>query len=206
MNLFTHLSIPLYHGLIRKALGNSASPWNNKHLYKIMCNKSNASQTISVYEKFLHCIMQFFHFLYIISYLGILSINKMIVILLFQMKDLKIFYYWFAGISQQYMKFTTPCPTPTLWAFQEVHLLKNSPAKAGDIRDAGLIPGSGRSPVGGNGNALQYTCLENTMDRGAWWPKVYGITESGMTECTYTYTHTHTHTHTPHHHHHNSVY
>ena len=44
--------------------------------------------------------MQFFHFLYIISYLDILNINKMIVILLFQMKDLKIFYYWFAGIAQ----------------------------------------------------------------------------------------------------------
>ena len=44
---------------------------------------------------------------------------------------------------------------------------KNSPANAGDIRDVGLIPGSGRSPGGGPGNPLQYSCLENPMDRGA---------------------------------------
>ena len=70
----------------------------------------------------------------------------------------------------------------TLRITRQEPVVKNLPANAGDIRDTGLIPGSGRSPVGGNGNALQYTCLENSMDRGAWWPKVYGITESGMTE------------------------
>ena len=47
-------------------------------------------------------------------------------------------------------------------------MVKNSPANAGDIRDAGLIPGSGRSPGGRHGNSLQYSCLENLMDRGAW--------------------------------------
>ena len=47
-------------------------------------------------------------------------------------------------------------------------MVKILPANAGDIRDAGLIPGSGRSPVGGHGNSLQYSCLENLMDRGAW--------------------------------------
>ena len=46
--------------------------------------------------------------------------------------------------------------------------LKNPPANAGDTRDAGSIHGSGRSPGGGHGNALQYSCLENPMDRGAW--------------------------------------
>ena len=46
-------------------------------------------------------------------------------------------------------------------------VLKNPPATAGDIRDLGLIPGSGRSPGGGNGNPLQYSCLENPMDKGA---------------------------------------
>ena len=46
-------------------------------------------------------------------------------------------------------------------------VVKNLPANAGDTRDAGLIPGSGRSPGGGNGNLLQYFCLENPMDRGA---------------------------------------
>ena len=45
--------------------------------------------------------------------------------------------------------------------------LKNPPANAGDTGDAGLIPGSGRSPGGGNGNPLQYSCLEKSMDRGA---------------------------------------
>ena len=53
-------------------------------------------------------------------------------------------------------------------AFQEVLVVKNLPANAGDVGDSGLIPGSGRSPGGGNGNLLQYSCLENPMDRGAW--------------------------------------
>ena len=46
-------------------------------------------------------------------------------------------------------------------------LVKNLPANAGDLRNVGLIPGSGRSPEGGNGNPLQFSCLENPMDRGA---------------------------------------
>ena len=44
--------------------------------------------------------------------------------------------------------------------------------------DQGSIPGSGRSPVEGNGNPLQYCCLENSMDRGTWWARVHGITHS----------------------------
>ena len=51
---------------------------------------------------------------------------------------------------------------------QMVLLVKNLPANAGDIRDAGSMPGSGRSPGVGNGNPLQYSCLENPVDRGAW--------------------------------------
>ena len=47
-------------------------------------------------------------------------------------------------------------------------MVKNSPANAGDARDVGLIPGLGRFPGGGRGNQLQYSCLENPMDRGAW--------------------------------------
>ena len=47
-------------------------------------------------------------------------------------------------------------------------MVKNLPANAGDIRHAGSIPVSGRSPGGGHGNLLQYSCLENPMDRGAW--------------------------------------
>ena len=53
-------------------------------------------------------------------------------------------------------------------------LVKNPPASSGDIRDICLILGSGRSPGGGHGNPLQYSCLENPMDRGAWWATVHG--------------------------------
>ena len=48
-------------------------------------------------------------------------------------------------------------------------VVKNLPANVGDARDMGLISGSGRSPGEGNGNPLQYSCLENPMHRGAWW-------------------------------------
>ena len=57
-------------------------------------------------------------------------------------------------------------------------VIKNPPANAGSARDAGLIPGSGRSPGKGNGNPLQYSCLEKSMDRGAWWPTVHGVAKS----------------------------
>ena len=48
-------------------------------------------------------------------------------------------------------------------------VVKNLPASAGDARDVGSIPGLGRFPGVGSGNPLQYSCLENSMDRGAWW-------------------------------------
>ena len=54
------------------------------------------------------------------------------------------------------------------YSSQVVPVVKKLPANAGDIRDTGSIPGSGRSPGGGNGNLLQCSCLENSMDRGAW--------------------------------------
>ena len=57
-------------------------------------------------------------------------------------------------------------------------VVKNPPAKAGDIRDLGSIPGSGRSPGGGHGNPPQYSRLENPMDRGAWRAIVRGVTKS----------------------------
>ena len=56
-------------------------------------------------------------------------------------------------------------------------VVKSSPARAGDARDAGLIPGLERSPGGGNGNPLQCSCLENPMDRGACWATVHGVTK-----------------------------
>ena len=61
---------------------------------------------------------------------------------------------------------------------QLVLVVKNPPANAGDIRDAGLIPGSGRSPGEGIGNLLQYSCLGNPIDRGAWWARVHRISKS----------------------------
>ena len=57
-------------------------------------------------------------------------------------------------------------------------VVKNSPAKAGDTGDMDLIPGSRRSPGGENGNPLQYSCLDNSMDRGVRWATVYEVTKS----------------------------
>ena len=56
--------------------------------------------------------------------------------------------------------------------------VKNLIANVRDIRDVGSIPGSGKSPGRGNGNPLQYSCLENSMDRGAWRATVHGVTNS----------------------------
>ena len=56
--------------------------------------------------------------------------------------------------------------------------VKNPSANARDIRDEGWMPGLGRSPGGGNGNPLQYSCLENSMDRGVWWITVHGVAKS----------------------------
>ena len=57
-------------------------------------------------------------------------------------------------------------------------MVKNLPDNAGDIRDMGSVPGLGRSPGGGHGNPLQNSCLENPMDRGAWWATVHWVTKN----------------------------
>ena len=57
-------------------------------------------------------------------------------------------------------------------------VVKYLPANAGDARDVGSIPGSGRFPGEGNGNPLRYSCLGNLTDRGAWWATVHGVTKS----------------------------
>ena len=71
-------------------------------------------------------------------------------------------------------------------AFPGGAVAKNLPANAGDTGDASLIPGSGRSPGVGDDNPLQYSCLENSMNRGAWWAIVHRVAKSRMS------THTHT--------------
>ena len=66
-------------------------------------------------------------------------------------------------------------------------VVKNSPANAGDARNVSLIPGLGRSTGGGNGNPLQYSCLGNPMDRGAWRATVHGVTKSWTRLSTHTH-------------------
>ena len=74
------------------------------------------------------------------------------------------------------------CKKLTLLALP-VLVVKNLPANVGDVRDAGSIPGSGRSPRGGSGNSLQYSFLENPTDRGAWQAAAHRVTrESDTTE------------------------
>ena len=69
------------------------------------------------------------------------------------------------GLSQQVVYCRA---APILQASQAAPVVKNPPASAGDVRDMGSIPGLGRSRGGGHGNPLQYSCLENPMDGGAW--------------------------------------
>ena len=87
-------------------------------------------------------------------------------------------------VLQEYKQFTVRCKCVVLlnvscqWAWWVALVVKNPPASAGDIRDAGLIPGSGRSPGGRHGDSLQYSFLENPMDRGAWWATMHRIAKT----------------------------
>ena len=71
-----------------------------------------------------------------------------------------------------------------LGASQVALVVRKTPANSGEAKDAGLILGSGRSPGGGNGTPLRYSCLENPRDRGAWGATVHRVTESDVTEAT----------------------
>ena len=73
-------------------------------------------------------------------------------------------------------------------------VVKNPPASAGTAGDEGLIPGLGRSPGIGNGNTLQNSCLENSIERGVWWATDHWAAKSDTTEHMHAHTHTHTHT------------
>ena len=81
------------------------------------------------------------------------------------------------GLSSIY-SFLKKGHTINVQASQVALVVKNLLVNAGDVRDAGSIPGSGRSPKGGHSNPLQYFCLENPMDRGAWWATVHGVAKS----------------------------
>ena len=77
-------------------------------------------------------------------------------------------------------------------------MVKNLPANAGDARHVGSILGPERSPGRGHGNPLQYSCLENPMDRGAWWDIVHRVSKSwtrlsDLAQCAYIYIYIHTH-------------
>ena len=78
-------------------------------------------------------------------------------------------------VTQSRTRLSDSALTHAHWASQVALVTKNPPVSAGD---SGLIPGSERYPGGGNGNLLQYSGLENSMDRGAWWTTVHGVTES----------------------------
>ena len=79
-------------------------------------------------------------------------------------------------VSPQRRHLMTAPPRPG--ASQVALVVKHPPANAGDTGDAGSIPGLGRSPGGGNVNPFQYSCLENSRDRGAWRATTYGVTKS----------------------------
>ena len=77
-----------------------------------------------------------------------------------------------------FAKYMSNIPVSIIWDSRVVVMVKNLPANAGDVKDAGLIPGLGRSPGGGHGNPFHYSCLENPRDGGAWWVAIYGVTQS----------------------------
>ena len=89
--------------------------------------------------------------------------------------------------SAALFKFTNLCNQ----GFPGGAVVKNPPANAGDIRNVGFTPGLRRSAGGEHGNPLQYSWLENSMDRGVWWATVHGIAKSWTRLSTHTYTHTH---------------
>jgi len=102
-------------------------------------------------------------------------------------KGTLLHYWWECKFVQPLWKIVWRC---LIRASQVALVAKNLPANAGDIRGMDLIPGSGRSPGIGHGNPLQYSCLENPMDRGAWWVTVHGVakslTQTEVTWCTHT--------------------
>ena len=71
-----------------------------------------------------------------------------------------------------------------MWAFQVMLVVKNPPANVGDVRNVSSFPELRRTPGGGQGTPLQYSCLENCMDRGAWWATGHRVAKSHTAEVT----------------------
>ena len=94
----------------------------------------------------------------------------------FEMSN-KIFYYGYMTSRYPFF-FVKEQLGYFLVTTQMALVVKNPPASAGDVRDPGSIPGLGRYPGGGHGNSLQYSCLENPMDRGAWQATVHRVAKS----------------------------
>ena len=118
-----------------------------------------------------------FHFVYgMYSYAEVLNFN---------IAKFKTFSFTFNTLSILSMTLIFGLTYIFPGASQVAIVVKNSPANAGDVRDVGSISGLGRSPAEGNGNPLQYSCLESPMDRGARWATVYEVSRSWtMTEVT----------------------
>ena len=95
-----------------------------------------------------------------------------------EMSEFENFIFWLCHRACRIL-----VPYPGIQGFPGSSVVKKLPARAGDARDAVLNPGLGRSPGGGHGNPLQYSCLENPMDKGAWQTIVHRVAkESDMTE------------------------
>ena len=88
------------------------------------------------------------------------------------------------------------CSLEFALSFPGIIVVKNLPTSAGDTRIAGSVLGSERTPAFGNGNLLYNSCLENSINREAWWATVHGVAKSWtqLSVCTHTHTHAHTHT------------
>ena len=87
-------------------------------------------------------------------------------------------YAVFEGVNQCYCSLKVLGRMQLILASQVALVVKNPPANAGDIREMSSVPGWGKLPGGGDGNPLQYSGLENPMDRGAWQATVHGVTEN----------------------------